>query len=536
MINTFINGYKFSFAEGANHFIYFLTRLPLVGKHIPESLYRETLAKLVLGILKELFSTIFMIFKKALYLGVMVLLPAIWISGEGVNPGPVYIHILFFLSFLLGPVIRDIFMDETDKKGFSMISLMREDPKKYYLSELIFRNALDFFCFLLPIILIGLLAELSALKSIILLVELIAFRFIVEGIVLFVWEKTKKDRSDLATGMLILIGVLLAYAMPVMVGPINFQGILFNIFFLIGVIALAIVAFLYMFRYKKYKRLAKTVITKENVFKLQATMKSLQFADVQINDKKINAEDLKNKLFEKKTGYEYLNSLFFHRHKRIVAKPMKWRLYIIALIFLLAAIALLYAPISEAHKEKLLGLLPNSTPIFVFGMYLMSTGERICKAMFYNCDVSLLRYGYYRDPKVILSNFTSRIKKVVTLNVIPALAICLALTGVFVICGGASRLMTMVPLFLCIICLAAFFSIHHLFMYYVIQPYTAELTIKSPAFSLVNVIMSMVCYSCSTINISSYYFTLGVLILTVVYMLVALAITYKLAPKTFRLK
>ena len=257
-------------------------------------------------------------------------------------------------------------------------------------------------------------------------------------------------------------------------------------------------------------------------------MKSLQFADVQINDKKINAEELKNKLFEKKTGYEYLNSLFFHRHKRIVAKPMKWRLYIIALIFLLAAIALLYAPISEAHKEKLLGLLPNSTPIFVFGMYLMSTGERICKAMFCNCDVSLLRYGYYRDPKVILSNFTSRIKKVVTLNVIPALAICLALTGVFVICGGASRLMTMVPLFLCIICLAAFFSIHHLFMYYVIQPYTAELTIKSPAFSLVNVIMYMVCYSCSTINISSYYFTLGVLILTVVYMLVALAITYKL--------
>lgn len=93
----------------------------------------------------------------------------------------------------------------------------------------------------------------------------------------------------------------------------------------------------------------------------------------------------------------------------------------------------------------------------VFIMYTMSTGERICKAMFYNCDISLLRYGYYRQGKVILSNFTSRLKRTVLLNIIPAFALCLAMMGIIIISGYVSELITMIPLFLSILSLACFF-------------------------------------------------------------------------------
>ena len=32
--------------------------------------------------------------------------------------------------------------------------------------------------------------------------------------------------------------------------------------------------------------------------------------------------------------------------------------------------------------------------------------------MFYNCDMSLLHYGFYRQPKVILKNFRFRLLRV----------------------------------------------------------------------------------------------------------------------------
>lgn len=156
--------------------------------------------------------------------------------------------------------------------------------------------------------------------------------------------------------------------------------------------------------------------------------------------------------------------------------------------------------------------------------------------MFYNCDISLLRYCYYREGKVILANFTSRLKMTILLNIVPAIALCLGIACIVVVSGYSSILISLIPLFLCVICLSCFFSIHHLFMYYVLQPYTAELTVKSPTYTIITIIMYIICYTCTQIHTSSYYFTLGVLIVTILYMAISLILTYKLAPKTFKLR
>ena len=149
---------------------------------------------------------------------------------------------------------------------------------------------------------------------------------------------------------------------------------------------------------------------------------------------------------------------------------------------------------------------------------------------------SLLRYSYYREGNVILSNFTSRLKMIVLLNIIPAIALSLAIAFVVVASGYSSKLISLIPLFLCILCLSCFFSIHHLFMYYVLQPYTAELTVKGPLFKFITVVVYLVSYACLQIKTSSFYFALGVLVITIIYMVVALIVTYRVAPRTFRLK
>jgi hypothetical protein len=106
MKRTLINSFKVSFAEGANTFIYFLGRIPLIGKKIPVSLYGYTEAKIALGVIYELFRIIGSVFKKAVYLGLMILLPSYLIAGVKLRPLPFFLHIFFFLSIVMGPLIH----------------------------------------------------------------------------------------------------------------------------------------------------------------------------------------------------------------------------------------------------------------------------------------------------------------------------------------------------------------------------------------------------------------------------------------------
>ncbi len=104
MINTFINSFKVSFVEGANTFIFFLKRLPLLGKKIPDSLYKRTKAKLIIGVIREILRVFGGFIGKTIYLGVMIILPSYLITKDITKMLPVFIHILFFLSFVLGPI------------------------------------------------------------------------------------------------------------------------------------------------------------------------------------------------------------------------------------------------------------------------------------------------------------------------------------------------------------------------------------------------------------------------------------------------
>lgn len=302
---------------------------------------------------------------------------------------------------------------------------------------------------------------------------------------------------------------------------------------IIPILTLGAASIIYLWRYKGYTQISNFILTRDSMTSPVNLEADITFESVKLDENKMNKEDLIKGIYVKKQGYEYLNSLFFLRHKRIIISPIKIRVIIICVVFLICMCLIMFMPNIRGTMAK---FIEKSIPLFVFIMYILSTGETICMAMFYNCDVSLLRYCYYREAKVILSNFTSRLKMTVLLNIIPAISLCLAIAGIIVASGSILRLISLIPLFLCIICLSCFFSIHHLFMYYVLQPYTAELTVKSPLFRFMNVVMYLTSYICIQIKTSSYYFALGVLVITILYMAVALVLTYKVAPRTFKLR
>ncbi|MBZ9606516.1 hypothetical protein G9F73_001505 [Clostridium estertheticum] len=535
MISTFINSFKVSFAEQANTFIYFLKRIPILGKKIPENLYKRTHAKLVIGVIREILGVLGGFIGKTIYLGVMIILPSYLMTKDIVKLQPYFLHILFFLSFILGPVMKNVIFDKTNKAAFNMITLMRADAREYYLGEIVYKNITDFIYFVLPVIIIGLIIGFSPLKAMVLVAEIIAFRLIEEGLQLFIYDKTEiiQKHKDLFMSLVIIGGLVLAYALPLLRVTIDFNLILFNAFVAIIVLILGVAAFIYLWKFKKYTLIAKDLLNKDSLFDVEAIRNQATFSTVKLDEKRMSKEELNTKKYDQKKGYEYLNSLFFLRFRRIMVKPVKERVVFIGFIFLITMYFVIFMP---SKRVDIVNIIKKSIPPLVFIMYSMSTGERICKAMFFNCDASLLRQGYYREASVILSNFTSRLKRVVILNLIPALTLCSAIICIILASGYSSQLIGMIPLFLCIICLACFFSIHHLFMYYVLQPYTSGLTVKSPLFKVVNMVMYIGSYTCLQIKTTSYYFTAGIIITTIVYMVVALILTYRVAPRTFKLK
>jgi hypothetical protein len=284
-----------------------------------------------------------------------------------------------------------------------------------------------------------------------------------------------------------------------------------------------------------YRQIAAATL-KAADFLLDATemMRDALFSGVAIREKEFSETDLKSNKYENKRGYAFLNALFFERHRRLLIRPVLIRLGIVAVIFLAVVVGLNLFP---GFAEKLDGSsIDNALPGFVLVMYFASIGDQVCKAMFYNCDISLLRYSFYRNKEAVLLNFRIRLLRITGLNFIIAAAISAAVVGLAIIAGVSWPPANMLFFVLSILFLSLFFSVHYLFLYYVFQPYTAELGMKNPFFGVINTAVYAVCFLCLQIKSAPSYFALIVLSSTFVYIAAALIIVYQYAPQTFRVK
>lgn len=179
--------------------------------------------------------------------------------------------------------------------------------------------------------------------------------------------------------------------------------------------------------------------------------------------------------------------------------------------------------------------LSKNYTMMIFLMYMLCNANRETKAMFYNCDLFMLRYGFYREPKALLTMFTLRLKRIVLGNLIPAGILVLGLLG-FTALSDARDYLQILPLIVMILALSVFFSVHYLFMYYIFQPYTSSMEVKSPAFSIINALVYFLSYMALQIKAPAQGFLPVIILLSLAYVAAALVFVYKKAPVTFRVK
>ena len=172
--------------------------------------------------------------------------------------------------------------------------------------------------------------------------------------------------------------------------------------------------------------------------------------------------------------------------------------------------------------------------ILPIAMSFLTVGETTCRAMFYHCDISLTRYSFYRSAAY--EHFMIRLRKMIGQNMQIAAVTGGALTLLSFTSGGDLLQWDTVRLWLSIIGLAVFFTIHHLFLYYIFQPYSTDLNVKNPLYFIVSMVVSAACGAAVFIPLPPVIFTSVILMLTLVYLVVAAVSVRKYAHRTFRVK
>ena len=541
MINTIIQGRMLVFVQQVNVLLYYVRKLPLVGEKIPYRLYGETDIKKAIGAIPVVFSVIGAFVGTFLYFLLILKLPANCIHGfwekEGifVDQKAVMGYLFLIFSFLPGSFLVSN-LTEGAKKDYVLLHVMRIPAAQHYRSKMVLKGVKDTICFLVPLLWFGFGAE-----SALFVVSLFFTRYIGHAGILQHYRHSEKKgkkvfwkslgKTFLMFGIILALGYGVAAAVPRLFFDryVMAEVVVFLSFTLVGMFC-----FSKVWKYGGYTIFAKKMVSLKDFLEQDDAVKEARAADVQIQDKDISKEELRSRKYEEKEGYDYLNAIFFERHKRIVSRAVKSRIIIILAVGLIGAVALLF--VGEQMKQKTFEAMTQMMPVMVFVMYLESTGGRICKAMFFNCDISLLKYGYYREADAILKNFKIRLRKLLMLDAVPAAIICGMILLWTLLCGEILAVWKVIPLMAGSLLLSAFFCLFHLFMYYITQPYTEEKTVKSPIFSVVNALVYFGCYLCLQIQTGSWLFTLGVLAVTIIFIPLSYFCVFRFAPKTFKIR
>ena len=137
-----------------------------------------------------------------------------------------------------------------------------------------------------------------------------------------------------------------------------------------------------------------------------------------------------------KKGFEFLNELFIKRHKKILWKSSV-RLTAVCLFLVLGCLLAFY--IRPEIKSSANELLMTFLPYFVFIMYAINRGTGFTRALFMNCDHSLLTYSFYKQPKMVLKLFAIRLREIVKINLLPAAVLGGGLAALLYASGGTDN-------------------------------------------------------------------------------------------------
>ncbi|HEM6146495.1 TPA: hypothetical protein U2D27_001413 [Streptococcus suis] len=527
---------KYNLHRSVNGFFYYLRKLPLMGKCIPESIFKSYSFKSSLFLVLHILSIPSRFLVKGLWLALNFYLASFWINllsgGEfnfwNVLPG----------TWLLGFSIWMTFVSFIYRfgKGFEpfIAKPEREFMRNFGLSQSSFLNSQ---LFVEPII-----TSLSYLPALLIFsilsgnwlylpLGLLAIPTgVVAGQALNRWFFNRRILSRRNSWQ---SWVIFGTGLVAIASLIFFRNHLSPIF-LLPVLVCQILLIWFSYRYLKqqtnhldylYYCMDQSLQMDKKIFEMtkgnEYTRQGLQ---MQAELSTETGKDLSHL-----SGMTYLNALLFDRYKKILYKKVRnWVLAVGVILAALEGIRYFLEPFTFT-EAYLLQFLPLSFMI----MYVASSGKVVAQMVFVNCDISMLHYPFYREAKTIIAGFNYRFLQTCKLNLIFATCLFLA---IMVLGRFAFSLETILLTALLLLSLTALFSFHDLFIYYILQPFTNDMDVVNPLYKFLSGALYWVAYLNTRINVGSHTYILLVSLAMIAYVSIGYWILLKKAPQTFRLK
>ena len=524
MLKTFITSFKLQNTYRTNSIIYSIKQLPIIRKILPNSLYKNRGLKIFANIISMLWEIISVFIGKIIYIVAMIFMALSWYHT---NQADTFIHLFTFLTFA-GGVLNTYMLNPTKDKYYAII-LMNINAREYGLSNYYYQLIKLVIGFLPFTIIFGMIAGVPLWIQILLPFFVLAVKLIVMNYCIYDFKKKNKvSNENLPTKFVwgfVGICLLLAYGLPAM--GITINSIIF-LFVLIITILLGIYSFFKIHNFKDYRKMYKQVLTESNVY-----MQEIKTGTQAIKDVSLKQIDLDTNYTSNKSGFAYFHDLFVKRHKKILTEAVKKQSVVILVLIIAIIIGINF---NENLKNKTNEILLVYLPYFVFIMYLINRSSSVTTSMFMNCDHSMLTYRIYRTPKVILGIFKERLKTLISINLLPAVLIGGGLALLLFLSGGTDNPINYAILFVSIIAMSIFFSVHYLVMYYLLQPYNVGTEMKSSTYKVVQGLTYFICWYMIQIKMPIFSFGIATIIFCIAYCLISLFLAYKYAPKTFKLR
>lgn len=522
-----------------NGMVYGIRKIPLIGKHLGDKYYFYNV-KEIINTFVPIFSIIWQFIKSILTFGFSILISRTVLKFlfEITNKSTLFFRGNFDLS--LGAVMLTcvpfifyisnmISSSSLTENGNSFSDLSKNF--NFYPIDLahIFLYLEPFLIFIgrtLGFVIFGkIFANINPIYTFLFSLGIYFYNINITGFWTKIYEKREKlffeDRPFL---QIILILILdLAISLLVLIIKLDFKVLS------LGFFSINLILFPFVIKYfKNFKGYDKIIEKTINVYEISVKdSKNIQNSVVKIENKDINK---KEKI--KGEGFNYLNELFFKRHKRHLLKPT----LIKTGIFLIIGFGGFFLASSLTIKSKeVYKILIYAIPII---SYILFKQDKILMAFYKNCDSSLLYYNFYREDKNLLKMFWLRFNSIFKLMAIPMGAMFIIYIGFATKYLTKTDLNLSLPIFY-IVLNAIFFTILPLFQYYIIQPFDKEGKQRSLVLVLMNIFLYYIFVfglPALAIKIGEIKFMLIISIFMVLFVGLASFLIYKFAPKTFKIK
>lgn len=559
---------------GYNSLVFALKKTPLIGKILPDRLYSTTFLKVIYWILHVIREVFELFFSKMMGLGCVYTasLVAVMLYDTGKKLGDMskqysfgMFALLFFLIYaFFGIVMNTKLFEKTTEKDY-LVFMIRMNAKKLDLTLFAYDLARMFIGYLLT----GLVPALFGvpvwcwlgIPFLAVFIKLFAAGFLVFRYK--IKNRHHKPLTGTPAGDMLKV-VLICVPFPLLFFmitggyyvPVKYLFMISGVFILSGIWGLfELVSSSHSLHRKALHDGA--IIEKETVRAEKARVRSFK-------SMKVNGTVKGNK-----KGFEYLNALFVKRHfKMLMLKPIICTVIILALMALYIS-GFIYDYYTESGYEDCIKMVitnlrnlilfkgfedplnPNGLdsefqffryavqnhllalfiPIAIFDNTYKST-----QAMYINCDNSLMTFSFFKKSKMIIRLFDIRFKQLVSINILPAMAMAIGCNLILFATGGQDYPFQYLMIFAICACMCISYSMYWLSIYYLFQPYTTTASVKGGAYNAAYITFSILMSVIVWIGVRSQILAAIMLVFTVLFVFFARKLVLKRAPKTWRIK